>query len=331
MKFLITGGSGFIGSSLIRYAVLNQKKTVLNIDKLTYAADPKALLSVENNPLYRFEKVDICDSKKIKELFKSFQPTHILHLAAESHVDRSIENAENFIQSNIVGTYNLLNQAFKYWESKNKFADFRFIHVSTDEVYGDLSLTDDPFTEKSPYLPNSPYSASKAASDHLARAWYSTYKLPVIITHCSNNYGPYQYPEKLIPLMIYNCLANKFLPVYGKGTNVRDWIYVDDHTRGLFEIALHGKPGEIYNMGGESEISNLELVKKICKILDKLQPREDKISYTSQISFVEDRLGHDFRYAISNKKINRELNWAPSINLEEGLVKTVHWYLENKS
>jgi dTDP-glucose 4,6-dehydratase len=331
MNILVTGGSGFIGSSLVRYLVLDRKVSVLNIDKLTYASNQKSLSCLENNPLYRFEKLDICDSKKIAATLEKFQPTHILHLAAESHVDRSIENAENFIQSNIVGTYVLLNNAFKYWESKNRPNDFRFVHVSTDEVYGTLGFDDPPFTEKSPYLPNSPYSASKAASDHLARAWFHTHRLPVLTTHCSNNYGPYQFPEKLIPLMIQQCLNNLPLPVYGNGSNIRDWIYVDDHARGIFQVALQGVPGETYNMGGEAEISNIELVKKICNILDRLSPRQDRKSYQTQISYVKDRPGHDLRYAINNEKTIREIAWKPSVTLEEGLMKTVTWYLENRT
>lgn len=328
MRFLVTGGAGFIGSALLRRLINELKIEVLNIDKLTYAANLNALENVVESPLYNFLKADINDRETIRRAFQDFQPTAVLHLAAESHVDRSIENSNAFIQTNICGTHALLQEALLYWEGKNKPSDFRFIHVSTDEVYGTLSLNDNlKFTENTPYQPNSPYSASKASSDLLARAWYRTYGLPVIITHCSNNYGRYQYSEKLIPLMISFCLEGKDLPVYGTGENVRDWIYVDDHVKGILKVLKDGKVGKTYNMGGENEIKNINLVEMICEMLDELSPRYDKKSYKTQITFVKDRLGHDFRYAIDNTKIQTELGWEPSVTFEEGLKMTVSWYV----
>ena len=291
MKILITGGAGFIGSALIRFLIKNTDHVVLNVDKLTYAANLDALKEVEDNSKYRFLKADICDEKAMEKAFNDFQPDAVMHLAAESHVDRSIAVSSEFIETNINGTHVLLSVARAYWESRDKFDHFKFIHVSTDEVYGSLMPEAPKFTEKTPYAPNSPYSASKAASDHLVRAWYETYGFPAIITHCSNNYGPYQNPEKLIPLIITSALKGDKLPVYGKGENIRDWIYVEDHVRGLVEILLKGRGGEVYNMmGGENEIRNIDVVNKMCDILDEISFRGDGKSYKEQIAFVEDRL-----------------------------------------
>jgi len=333
MKILITGGAGFIGSCLIRHIINFTTHTVINVDKLTYAGNLESLDDVRNNVRYNFEKVDICNVNEIKRIFNQYQPDAVMHLAAESHVDRSIENPVSFIQTNIVGTYVILDEAKNYWlklGGKKKLL-FRFHHVSTDEVYGDLNGKNISFTENSPYRPNSPYSASKASSDHLVRAWNRTYKFPTIITKCSNNYGPYQFPEKLIPVMILNALEGKNLPVYGNGRQVRDWLYVDDHVRALLKVVINGKIGETYNIGGNNEVQNIEVVKSICRILDELAPSNfDKfLKYEQLIIHVEDRAGHDRRYAIDCSKISNQLNWIPSENFYTGLRKTVNWYLKN--
>jgi dTDP-glucose 4,6-dehydratase len=332
-KFLITGGAGFIGSAVVRYILNFTDHKVINLDKLTYASDIGSLVSVKNNPRYKFEQVDICDANEINRVFKTYQPDIVMHLAAESHVDRSIDGPSEFIKTNIMGTYVLLEEAREYWQKlehkkKNKF---RFHHVSTDEVYGDLEAGKDPFREDTPYSPNSPYSASKASSDHLVRAWYRTFKLPIIISNCSNNYGPYQFPEKLIPLIILKALEGKDLPIYGDGKQVRDWLYVDDHARALLNIALNGKISETYNIGGNNELQNIEVVKIICNLLDQLVPiRVEGINkYEQLITYVGDRAGHDKRYAIDATKIAKELAWTPVENFESGIKKTVKWYLEN--
>ena len=334
MKFLITGGAGFIGSAVIRHIIENTDHSILNIDKLTYAGNLKSLSSIENDKRYEFEKVDICDANEIKRVFNKWQPEIVMHLAAESHVDRSIDGPAEFIQTNIIGTYVLLEEARQYWSKLNidKKDSFRFHHVSTDEVYGDLKDTDELFTEDTPYAPSSPYSATKASSDHLVRAWKRTFNLPTIITNCSNNYGPYQFPEKLIPLVILNALEGKDIPVYGNGRQIRDWLYVDDHARALLNVALTGKVGETYNIGGHNEIQNIDVVKTVCRILDHLMPSNlDGIDkYEQLISFVGDRTGHDIRYAINATKIADELNWMPEETFRTGIKKTVEWYLDNK-
>jgi dTDP-glucose 4,6-dehydratase len=331
IKFLVTGGAGFIGSAVVRYIINHTQDEVLNIDKLTYAGNLESLAEIENNPRYSFKQIDICDTVALEQALKDFQPDVIMHLAAESHVDRSIDGPAAFIQTNIVGTYTLLEAARKYWltldADKNK--SFRFHHISTDEVYGDLEGTTDLFTEKTSYEPSSPYSASKASSDHLVRAWYRTYGLPTIVTNCSNNYGPYHFPEKLIPLMILNALDGKALPVYGNGQQIRDWLFVEDHAKALYRVASQGKIAETYNIGGHNEKQNIEVVKAICTLLDELKPREDQQSYTSLITYVTDRPGHDVRYAIDASKIASELDWRPKETFETGLRKTVEWYLNN--
>ena len=326
MKIIITGGCGFIGSNYTLSQVLDMNNTILNIDKLSYAGNINNLKSINDHPNYAFIEGDICDQLVVEEAIHSFKPDAIVHFAAESHVDRSINNPIQFVKTNILGTANLLNAANKYYsEIKNKF---RFVHVSTDEVFG--SDKDNLFTENSPYNPSSPYSASKAAADHLVRAWYKTYSFPSIITNCSNNYGPYQYPEKLIPLMITNCLDNKPLPIFGDGKNIRDWLFVEDHCLAINQVLKYGNIGETYNIGGNNEITNNEIVKTICFILDELRPREDNKSYTSLISYVKDRPGHDFRYAIDNSKIIKELNWNPIEDFNSGIKKTIEWYLNNE-
>lgn len=331
MKILITGGAGFIGSAVIRHIVNSTSDSVLNIDKLTYAGNLESLKYVESDSRYQFKKIDICDAEQITQAFDEFQPDVVMHLAAESHVDRSIDGPAEFIQTNIVGTYTLLEVSRKYWSqlSEDKKRIFRFHHISTDEVYGDLYGTDDLFTEKTSYAPSSPYSASKASSDHLVRAWNRTYGLPTIVTNCSNNYGPYHFPEKLIPLMILNALDGKPLPLYGDGQQIRDWLYVEDHARALYKVITEGKIGETYNIGGHNEKANIDVVKNICSVLDELQPRHDKSSYSSLITFVKDRPGHDLRYAIDASKIQKELSWTPIETFESGLRKTVEWYLKN--
>ena len=330
-KLLITGGSGFIGSALIRYIINYTQDSVINIDKLTYAANQSALKEVENNPRYTFEQVDICDLKAIESVFEKYQPDAVMHLAAESHVDRSITGAADFIQTNIVGTYTLLEVAKNYWHTLDeaKKTSFRFHHISTDEVYGDLEGSDDLFTETTPYAPSSPYSASKASSDHLVKAWYRTYGLPAIITHSSNNYGFYQYPEKLIPLMILNALEGKSLPVYGNGLQIRDWLFVEDHAKALYKVLKAGKVGETYNISGNCEKTNIEIVRTICSLLEELAPNkpEDVARYEDLITYVKDRPGHDVRYAIDSTKIQNELGWQPQESFESGLKKTVEWYI----
>lgn len=330
MRILITGGAGFIGSALTRHLLNHTEHQVLNLDKLTYAGNLESLASVADNPRYRFVQADIADSAAVSQTLAEFQPDAIMHLAAESHVDRSIDGPAAFIQTNIVGTYALLEATRSYWSQLDpaRKSAFRFHHISTDEVYGDLHGADELFTERTPYAPSSPYSASKAASDHLVRAWQRTYGLPVLLSNCSNNYGPYHFPEKLIPLVILNALDGKTLPVYGNGQQVRDWLYVEDHARALLKVVSEGKVGETYNIGGHNEQKNLHVVESICALLDELSPRQSG-SYKEQISFVSDRPGHDLRYAIDASKIERELGWKPEETFASGLRKTVHWYLDN--
>jgi dTDP-glucose 4,6-dehydratase len=331
---LITGGAGFIGSSVIRMIINDTKYHVINLDKLTYAGNFDSLIEVNQSPRYSLERVDICDRPSLIKVFEKYQPNFVMHLAAESHVDRSIDDAAEFIDTNITGTFNLLEAARFYFQSldeedKNKF---RFHHISTDEVYGDLDGTDDLFTEQTPYSPSSPYSASKAASDHLVRAWGRTYGLPVIITNCSNNYGPYHFPEKLIPHMILNALHGKPLPVYGNGLQIRDWLYVEDHANALLKVVTEGEIGETYNIGGHNEKTNLEVVETICDLLEELVPSKPSgvNNYRDLITFVKDRPGHDARYAIDASKIEHELGWRPEETFETGLRKTVQWYLDNR-
>ena len=331
MNILVTGGAGFIGSAVIRHLINETEHHVLNVDKLTYAGNLESLISVSDHPRYQFTQTDICDHISLTRLFLEFQPDIVMHLAAESHVDRSIDGPAEFINTNIVGTYTLLEVARKYWQNLStiKKSRFKFHHISTDEVYGDLEGTTDLFTETTPYLPSSPYSASKASSDHLVRAWHRTYGLPVLVTNCSNNYGPYHFPEKLIPLMILNALDGKPLPVYGNGQQIRDWLFVEDHARALYQVATEGIVGENYNIGGHNEKQNIEVVKTICKILDELKPCPEGKIYESLITFVNDRPGHDLRYAIDASKIERELGWKPQESFETGIRKTVQWYLNN--
>ena len=326
MRVLVTGGAGFIGSAVCRQLVLEAGIAVLNVDKLTYAANLASLASVEDASCYRFEQHDICDQEAVDRLFAEWEPSAVIHLAAESHVDRSITGSAAFIGTNIVGTYTLLEAARRYYDRlpHRRRKQFKFIHVSTDEVYGSLGSFD-RFREDTPYRPSSPYSASKAASDHLALAWYRTYGLPVIVSNCSNNYGPFQFPEKLIPLMILNAIEFKPLPLYGDGSNVRDWLYVEDHATGLIRLLSDGRPGEKYNFGGNSERSNLEVVTEICDVLDRLCP--GSAARRSLIAFVQDRPGHDGRYAIDASKAHRELGWQPTRSFEQGLAETVEWYL----
>ncbi len=328
MKLLVTGGAGFIGSAVVRRAI-RSGHSVVNLDKLTYAGSLTNVAEVADSPLYCFEHADICDRHRIDMFLSKHQPDAIMHLAAESHVDRSIDGPAAFIETNITGTYTMLEAARAYWIGRGKPSDFRFHHISTDEVFGSLGPTG-RFTEETPYDPRSPYSASKAASDHLVMAWHRTYGLPVLLSNCSNNYGPYHFPEKLIPLMITNALLGRELPVYGMGTNVRDWLYVDDHARALLTVLLKGVPGERYTVGGHNEKSNLEVVHKICELLDDAQPRDDGQSHTAAINFVEDRPGHDFRYAIDPTKIETELGWRAQETFDSGLNKTVDWYLTNE-
>jgi dTDP-glucose 4,6-dehydratase len=333
-SILITGGAGFIGSALIRHIIKKTSHKVVNLDTLTYASNLESLKEIKKNKRYTFKKINICDDKKVKKIFFKTKPDIIIHLAAESHVDRSIDGPKNFIETNIVGTYKLLEEARNYWLSLrgNKKKNFIFHHVSTDEVYGDLEKNSKPFTERTSYKPSSPYSATKASSDHLVRAWHRTFNLPILITNCSNNYGPFQFPEKLIPLIILNALEGKNLPIYGKGDQIRDWLYVEDHAKALLHVALNGKIGETYNIGGQNELKNIEVVKIICNILDKLEPSTFKgiSKYEQLISFVQDRPGHDKRYAMDITKINKELKWIPDETFITGIKKTVKWYLSNK-
>ena len=334
-KFLITGGAGFIGSALIRHIINSTDHHVINIDKLTYAGNLESLSKIKSNERYSFEKIDICNLDKIKKIFEKYRPDIVIHLAASTHVDRSIDTPDEFIQTNIFGTYVLLNQAKNYWSGLKdgiKKDNFRFHHVSTDEVYGDLNQSDELFTEKTSYAPSSPYSASKASSDHLVRAWQRTFKLPTLITNCSNNYGPFQFPEKLIPLTILNALEGKPIPVYGNGKQVRDWLYVDDHAKALLLVALSGSPGETYNIGGHNAIQNIDVIKTVCQILDEVRPSkiEGISKYEKLITFVNDRPGHDLKYAIDASKIFKALGWSPDENFNSGILKTVKWYLNNK-
>lgn len=333
MKILVTGGAGFIGSAVIRYLINYTDNIVINVDKLTYAGNLQSLSSVEKNTRYIFEKKDICNHDEMLGVFLEHQPNIVMHLAAESHVDRSIEGPDEFIKTNIIGTYTLLEVARTYWQNLDNVQKpiFRFHHISTDEVYGDLDGTKDLFTETTAYSPSSPYSASKASSDHLVRAWLRTYGLPTIVTNCSNNYGPYHYPEKLIPLTILNALEGKPLPVYGNGQQIRDWLYVEDHAKALYKVVTEGRIGETYNIGGHNEKTNIEVVKTICNLLDELVPNKPLsiTTYSDLITYITDRPGHDLRYAIDATKIKNELNWTPKETFESGLRKTLEWYLEN--
>ncbi len=333
MKILITGGAGFIGSAVIRHIINKTKNSVLNIDMLTYAGNLENLKTISDNERYNFEKIDICDQQKIFDVFLKFKPDAVMHLAAESHVDRSIKSPQKFVETNILGTYSMLEASKKYLHTERSKANiFRFHHISTDEVFGDLDNKSDLFTEDSSYKPSSPYSASKASADHLVRAWGRTYKLPVIITNCSNNYGPYHFPEKLIPLIILNALSYKKIPIYGDGTQIRDWLFVEDHAKALYKVIKYGEIGETYNIGGNNELTNIAVAKNICNILDNLSPPDQNFvkSYHDLIEHIDDRPGHDKRYAIDSTKIKKHLNWEPDETFESGLKKTVEWYIKNQ-
>ena len=327
MKVLVTGGAGFIGSAVVRRAIFDGHQ-VVNVDVLTYAASLSNVEMVQDSPNYAFEQVDICDAEAIQNVFDIHRPDTVMHLAAESHVDRSIDGPKAFLETNIMGTFTLLQAGMSYWEQQGKPESFRFHHVSTDEVYGTLG-TEGQFTETTPYSPNSPYSASKAASDHLVRAWGETYGLPFVLTNCSNNYGPYHFPEKLIPVVILNALSGKDVPVYGTGENIRDWLFVEDHADALLTVLTRGENARTYNIGGENEATNIDLVRMVCSILDELRPKGT--AYSDQITFVSDRPGHDLRYAIDASRIGDELGWHPSVTLEQGMRKTVEWYLANEA
>lgn len=331
MKVLVTGGAGFIGSAVVRFLIRETGVTIVNLDKLTYAANLRAVAEVADDPRYAFERVDICDRAEVDRVLRQHRPDAVMHLAAESHVDRSIDGPAAFVQTNIVGTATLLDAAVAYWRSLDEAgrAAFRFHHISTDEVFGTLG-PEGHFTEESPYRPRSPYSASKASSDHLVRAWGETYGLPTLVSNCSNNYGPHQFPEKLFPVIITKALLGEPLPVYGKGENVRDWLYVEDHAAALWTIVSRGRPGETYNVGGWNEIRNIDAVRQVCTLLDEMAPRGDGRSYAEQITFVVDRPGHDFRYAIDAGKAARELGWRPAETFETGMRKTIRWYLDNR-
>lgn len=331
-RIIVTGGAGFIGSAVVRMLVRETPHEVCVIDKLTYAGNPESIAEVSGDARCRFEKADICDRAELDRIFSEFRPDTVMHLAAESHVDRSIDGPGEFIRTNIVGTYTLLEAARRYFGTLADAAKkaFRFHHISTDEVYGDLHGPEDLFRETTPYAPSSPYSASKASSDHLVRAWMRTFGLPTLVTNCSNNYGPYHFPEKLIPLVILHALDGKPLPVYGNGAQIRDWLYVEDHARALVKVACEGVPGETYNIGGHNEKKNIEVVETICALLDELRPRPDGKPYREQITFVADRPGHDLRYAIDASKIARELGWKPLETFDSGIRKTVKWYLDNR-
>lgn len=339
MKILVTGGAGFIGSAVIRHIIEHTNDSIINVDKLTYAGNLESLSEVSGNDRYSFEPVDICNREELNRVFEQHKPDAVMHLAAESHVDRSIDGPAAFIETNIVGTYILLEAARAYWSdlSADKKAAFRFHHISTDEVYGDLEGTDDLFTETTPYAPSSPYSASKASSDHLVRSWQRTYGLPTIVTNCSNNYGPYHFPEKLIPLMILNALEGKALPVYGDGMQSRDWLFVEDHARALYKVVTEGEVGETYNIGGHNEKANIEVVRTICQLLEELVPdnpyalKSGGAGFEQLITYVTDRPGHDVRYAIDAAKISNDLGWSPEETFETGIRKTVLWYLDNKA